>query len=163
VTTSETITDIEQLRERPAVASLLGQPVELLREARFERGELTLTAPAHLWREAAQRLREAGGCNALLDLTCVDYYPAEPRFAVVASLLSHERRERVRLKTWLDSLRPALDSLTPLWPGAESFEREVYDLFGVRFQGNHNMTRILLPADWEGHPLRKDYPVEGER
>jgi NADH-quinone oxidoreductase subunit C len=67
------------------------------------------------------------------------------------------------VKVKLDAEDANVDSLTQLWTGADFFEREIYDLFGVRFQGHPNLKRIMMPEDWEGHPLRKDYPVEGYR
>ena len=73
------------------------------------------------------------------------------------------RLARLRLKVLLPGDDPAVDSLTPLWPGANLYEREVYDLFGVRFHGHPYLRRLLMPENWEGHPLRKDYPVEGIR
>jgi NADH-quinone oxidoreductase subunit C len=82
---------------------------------------------------------------------------------VVYNLLSISNKERVRLKVKLDGSDPNIESLTSLWPGANYFEREVFDLFGIRFNGHPNLRRILMPDDWEGHPLRKDYPVEGYR
>jgi len=69
----------------------------------------------------------------------------------------------VRLKVRLQEADASLDSLTPIWPGADFFEREVFDLFGVRFDEHPNLKRIMMPDNWEGHPLRKDYPVEGYR
>ena len=96
-------------------------------------------------------------------MTCVDWFPSEPRFEVVYHLLSISKKERVRLKVRLDGGSPALDSVTPVWPSANYFEREVFDLFGVRFAGHPYLRRLLMPEDWEGHPLRKDYPVGGYR
>jgi NADH-quinone oxidoreductase subunit C len=93
----------------------------------------------------------------------VDWYPSEPRFEVVYHLLSIAKKERVRLKVRLDGSSPAIESVTSVWPSANFYEREVFDLFGVRFSGHPNLTRIMMPDDWEGHPLRKDYPVEGYR
>ena len=93
----------------------------------------------------------------------MDWYPAEPRFEVVYHLLSIPKKERIRLKVRLNSASPVVESLTSVWPGANFFEREVFDLFGVRFSGHPYLRRILMPEDWEGHPLRKDYPVEGYR
>jgi NADH-quinone oxidoreductase subunit C len=93
----------------------------------------------------------------------VDWYPSEPRFEVVYHLLSIPKKQRVRLKVQLNSSSPSVDSITPVWPGANFFEREVFDLFGVRFAGHPYLRRIMMPEDWEGHPLRKDYPVEGYR
>jgi len=96
-------------------------------------------------------------------VTCVDWYPQEPRFDVIYHLLSIPNKERVRLKVRLDGGSPAVESVTPVWPAANFFEREVYDLFGVRFDGHPYLRRILMPEDWDGNPLRKDYPVEGYR
>ena len=82
---------------------------------------------------------------------------------MVYHLLSIPKKERVRLKVRLDGSSPVIESITSVWPGANYFEREVFDLFGIRFTGHPNLRRILMPEDWEGHPLRKDYPVEGYR
>ena len=89
--------------------------------------------------------------------------PSEPRFEVVYHLFSTANKKYLRLKVRLSGDDASVDSLTPIWPGANFFEREVFDLFGVRFDGHPNLTRIMMPEDWEGHPLRKDYPVEGYR
>jgi NADH-quinone oxidoreductase subunit C len=96
-------------------------------------------------------------------VTCVDWYPSEPRFQVTYHILSHSLRERVRLAAMVDSIDTSIDSITPVWPSANFYEREVWDLFGVRFHGHPNLRRIMMPDEWEGHPLRKDYPVEGYR
>jgi len=72
-------------------------------------------------------------------------------------------KQRVRLRAFLASDDPVIDSITPVWPSANFYEREVFDLFGVRFAGHPNLRRIMMPDEWEGHPLRKDYPVEGYR
>ena len=93
----------------------------------------------------------------------MDWTPSEPRFEVVYHLFSTVTKKRVRLKVRLSGGDPTVDSLTPIWPGANFFEREVFDLFGVRFQEHPNLKRIMMPENWEGHPLRKDYPVEGYR
>ena len=93
----------------------------------------------------------------------MDWYPKEPRFEVVYHLFSTANKKYLRLKVRLSGDDANVDSLTPLWPGANFFEREVFDLFGVRFDEHPNLTRIMMPEDWEGHPLRKDYPVEGYR
>jgi NADH-quinone oxidoreductase subunit C len=93
----------------------------------------------------------------------VDWYPGEPRFEVVYELLSMARKERLRLKVRLSGTDAKVESLTPVWPAANYFEREVFDLFGIHFEGHPYLHRIMMPDDWEGHPLRKDYPVEGYR
>jgi NADH-quinone oxidoreductase subunit C len=87
----------------------------------------------------------------------------EPRFELNYHLLSMKRKERLRLKVRLPGSNPVAGSVSAVWPTANWHEREVFDLFGVRFEGHPDLRRILMPGDWEGHPLRKDYPVEGYR
>jgi NADH-quinone oxidoreductase subunit C len=159
------ITDIEELKNHPAVARLLAWKDSALQSVKFDRDEMTLYVDRSDVREACALLRDDPECpfNFLSDVTCVDWYPSEPRFEVVYHLLSIPKKERVRLKVRLSSSSPSVDSITSLWPGANFFEREVYDLFGVRFAGHPYLRRIMMPEDWEGHPLRKDYPVEGYR
>jgi NADH-quinone oxidoreductase subunit C len=93
----------------------------------------------------------------------VDRYPAEPRFELVYHLHSVERNERVRLKAHVSGNDPAIDSVTGVWRSANWYEREVFDLFGVRFLNHPDLRRILLPDGFVGAPLRKDYPVTGAR
>lgn len=159
------ITDLNQLKERPAVARLLAWRADAIQGAVFDRNELTVIVDRAYIREACALLQEDAGLkfNFLSDLTCVDRYPQEPRFEVNYHLLSHSRKERVRLKVKLAGDDASLESITSVWPGANFFEREVYDLFGVRFLGHPNLRRLLMPDNWDGHPLRKDYPVEGFR
>lgn len=99
----------------------------------------------------------------LSTVTAVDRYPAEPRFEVVYQLYSIERQEWLRLKCRLSGADPVIESVTSVWRSANWYEREVFDLFGIQFLNHPNLTRILMPDDWEGHPLRKDYPVTGAR
>jgi len=159
------ITDLELLKERPAVACLLSALPEALQAAKFDRDELTLWIEPILLINALELLRSSPTTRftVLADLTALDWFPSEPRFEVVYSLLSHERRERIRVKVKVSGADPYIESVAALWAGASPFEREVFDLFGIRFQGHPDLRRILLPDDWEGHPLRKDYPVEGYR
>jgi len=159
------ITEIEQVKNHPAVARLLGWKDSAIQSVKFDRDEMTIYVDRSDIREACALLRDDPECpfNFLSDVTCVDWYPSEPRFEVVYHLLSIPKKERVRLKVPLNSSSPSVDSITSLWPGANFFEREVYDLFGVRFAGHPYLRRIMMPEDWEGHPLRKDYPVEGYR
>jgi NADH-quinone oxidoreductase subunit C len=96
-------------------------------------------------------------------MTAVDWFPASPRFQLSYHILSHGLKELIRLHVMLDGADPSVESITSLWPAANFYEREVFDLFGIRFEGHPNLRRILLPDDWQGHPLRKDYPVEGYR
>jgi NADH-quinone oxidoreductase subunit C len=159
------ITDLEELKNHPAVARLAGWKAEAVTGVKFDRDEMTITVDRDHIREACILLKEDPACpfNYLSDVTCVDWYPSEPRFEVIYHLLSIPNKERVRLKVRLDSGSPVVESITSVWPGANYFEREVFDLFGVRFTGHPYLRRILMPEDWEGHPLRKDYPVEGYR
>ncbi len=102
--------------------------------------------------------------NFLADLTAVDWQDREPRYDVVYHLLSLQTRAVLRLKTRVggeDVPDPAVSTVTPVWAAANFYEREVFDLFGIRFTGHPNMTRILMPSDWVGYPLRKDYPLTG--
>ena len=98
----------------------------------------------------------------LSDVTAVDYLPQEPRFVVVYHLLSPVHRRRLRLHVTVSEAEVELPSVTGIWPGADWYEREVYDMFGISFTGHPNLRRILMPEDWEGHPLRKDYPLGRE-
>lgn len=98
----------------------------------------------------------------LSDLTCADF-PEEPgRFRVAYHLFSLESGRRLRLRVWAGADEPSVDSVTSVWATANWHEREVYDMFGVRFAGHPDLARILMPLDWEGHPLRRDYPLGGE-
>lgn len=96
-------------------------------------------------------------------ITGVDWYPLEPRFEVVYLLHSIERNERLRVKCKLSGDDPYIDSVCSVWEGANWYERETFDLFGVIFRGHPNLTRIMMPEGWEGHPLRKDFPIHGHR
>jgi len=129
------------------------------------RGETTVVVPRNLLRAVAERCRADSKLqfNLLTDATCVDRYPVEPRFELNYFLVSITRRDRVRLQVRLTGQDPVVDSLVPVWPGANWLEREIFDLFGIRFTGHPDLRRILLPEDWEGYPLRRDYPVEGFR
>jgi len=159
------ITDLDQLKEHPALARLLAWSPAAVEAAKFDRDELTIVLKRAALREAGAILRDDRELqfNFLADVTCVDWYPNEPRFEVIYHLLSIPRHQRLRLKVRLAGDDLSLESVTSVWPSANFFEREVYDLFGVRFAGHPNLRRIMMPEDWEGHPLRKDYPVEGYR
>ena len=129
------------------------------------RGETTIVVARKVLRAAAARCREDNALqfNLLTDATCVDRFPMEPRFEMNYHLVSIPNRRKVRLRVRLSGDDPVIDSLVPVWPGANWLEREIFDLFGIQFTGHPDLRRILLPEDWEGHPLRKDYPVEGYR
>jgi NADH-quinone oxidoreductase subunit C len=129
------------------------------------RGDTTIVVPRELLRATAERCRADAKLqfNLLTDATCMDRFPIEPRFELNYLLVSIPRRDRARLEVRLSSQDPVVDSLVPVWPGANWLEREIFDLFGIRFDGHPDLRRILLPEDWEGYPLRRDYPVEGFR
>jgi NADH-quinone oxidoreductase subunit C len=146
----------------PAIAAVLAWKSAAVVDAIWDRNELTLTIARDEIRETAKVVRDSG-FNFLEDVTAVDWYPTEPRFQVTYHILSHSLKQRIRLRVFLHSDDPVIDSITPDWPSANFYEREVYDLFGVRFVGHPNLRRIMMPDEWEGHPLRKDYPVEGYR
>ena len=162
---SPAITDIELLKDHPALAALLAWNRAGVEAAKFDRDEITVWIPANLIREACSVLRTHKDfpCNFLEDVTCVDWYPSEPRFEVVYHLLSMTKKERVRLKVKLAGAQPTVPSITSVWPSANFPEREVFDLFGIHFEDHPYLRRLLMPEDWEGHPLRKDFPVEGYR
>lgn len=159
------ITDLEQLKAHPAVTLLQAWNPRAVEGAKFDRDEMSIYVERSSLREACALLRDYPACpfNFLSDVTCVDGYPSEPRFEVIYHLLSIPQKERVRLKVRLNGDAPAVESVTSVWPAANFFEREVYDLFGIRFTGHPYLRRIQMPENWEGHPLRKDYPVEGYR
>ena len=148
----------EAMAENSAVKAL----ADLATDAKFDRKELTITVAKENIVAACEAVK-AAGYNFFEDVTGVDWYPQEPRMQLSYHILSHSLKERVRLVVQLDSADLALDSITPVWPSANFYEREVFDLFGVHFGGHPQLTRIMMPEDWQGHPLRKDYPVEGYR
>jgi NADH-quinone oxidoreductase subunit C len=134
----------------------------LATDAKYDRDELTITVARENIIAAAKAVQQAG-YNFLEDVTAVDWYPSEPRFQITYHIVSMSMKQRIRLIARLDSDAAAIDSITPVWPSANFYEREVFDLFGVHFGGHPNLRRIMMPEDWNGHPLRKDYPVEGYR
>lgn len=149
----EAVTEVEPVLRH-------GAPVTL------SRGQEVLHPDRDTWVSVARALFDEGYLVAV-DLTAVDYltHPGRnlpdgvtpQRFEVVANLLSHSRRSRVRLRVQIPVEDPVLTSITPIFPGVDAAEREVFDLFGITFEGHPDMTRIVMPEDWVGHPLRKDY------
>jgi NADH-quinone oxidoreductase subunit C len=129
------------------------------------RGELTLYIPRTEVRRVGEFLaRESDLSFAYLsDITAVDRFPLEPRFDLNYHVLSIPRREALRLRVLLPGASPGVESVVQVWPTANWHEREIFDLFGVHFEGHPDLRRLLMPDNWEGHPLRKDYPVEGFR
>ena len=149
----------------PVVRKLREWDARAIAEVMEFRGETTVVVPREHLRRVAQYLASEPSLlfSFLSDITVVDRFPIEPRFEVNYHLLSLDRRERLRLKVCLPGADVVVPSVTAVWPTANWHERENFDLFGIRFEGHPDLCRILLPDDWEGHPLRKDYPVEGYR
>ena len=147
---------VEQLRE--------WDPQSVLEVIEF-RGETTIVVPRDRILRASEYLHGEPSLrfSFLSDISPVDRFPLEPRFEVNYQLLSFDRQERLRLKVRLQGRDPVMPSVTPVWPTANWHEREAFDLFGIQFQGHPDLRRILMPDEWEGYPLRRDYPTEGYR
>ena len=124
------------------------------------RGDETVTVAREALPEVAKYLRDQLGFEFLMDLTAVDYPGREDRFEMVYHFYSFKSNLRLRLKVPVNGVNPVVASLTPLWGAADWFEREVYDMFGIKFEGHPDLRRILMYDTFEGHPLRKDYPLK---
>ncbi len=126
------------------------------------RDEITVRVKKEDWLELHRFLRDDSDTNfaMMIDETAADYPLRLERFDVITHLLSLDKRHRLRVKTAIGENDP-IPSLVPLWKTANWLERETYDLFGIIFTGHPDLRRILMPENWEGYPLRKDYPVEG--
>ena len=148
--------------ETPEPETIHGAPVT------YSRGQRTVHVDAAGYLKLVAELRR-DGYNMCVDLCAVDYLTnphrdlavdiVGQRFEVVANLLSHANRQRIRVRVQVGDINPTVSSLFDLYPGTEAMEREAYDLLGVNFEGHPDLTRILLPDGWEGHPLRKDEAV----
>jgi NADH-quinone oxidoreductase subunit C len=147
------------------VAGLRAWSANAIEEVIEFRGETTVVVARKNLRSLAERCRDdqALQFNLLTDATCVDRFPMEPRYELNYQLVSIPLRQKVRIRVPLGGHDPVVDSMVPIWPGANWLEREIFDLFGIQFTGHPDLRRILLPDDWEGYPLRKDFPVEGYR
>jgi len=124
------------------------------------RGDETAVIKKEILAEAAAFLKTELGFDFLMDLTAVDNLPREPRYELVCHFYSSAHNYRLRLKCPVPADDAAVASLTPLWAGANWFEREVFDMFGIKFNGHPDLRRILMYDGFEGHPLRKDYPLK---
>ena len=156
---------VTDLNTNVALQKLREFDPEAVEDTRIFRDEVTVYVhPGHFLR-ACEFLRDEPGLkfNFLVDVTALDLYPQEPRFELVYHLLSIETAHRLRLKVRVEGENPHFITAIPVWPAANAFEREVFDLFGVIFDGHPFLRRLLLPEEWQGYPLRKDYPTEGYR
>jgi NADH-quinone oxidoreductase subunit C len=130
-------------------------------------GQVAILVRKEVIREICLYLRDEASLKMdhLADLTAVDFskYPGDtgPRFEVVCNLISTVYRHRIRVKARVPEEDPRIDTVSPIWQTANWHERETYDLMGIKFDGHPDLRRILMPEDWEGHPLRKEYPLKG--
>lgn len=136
-------------------------PEEVIEIKEF-RGQVSVIVKPERIKEILQWLKEQQGFNHLQDLCGVDYYPEKPRFEVVYNLYSIWRRLHIRVRAKVEEENSEIESVTELWSGANWHERECFDMFGIRFKGHPDLRRILMPEDWNGYPLRKDYPLRGK-
>ena len=128
------------------------------------RGQTRIVAPVESLHQVLQVLKEQHGFDLLVDVTCVDYLhyrDAKNRFGLVYTLTNTETNEQIIVRCFVNDPEPTAPSAVPLWEGANWLEREVWDLFGIRFSGHTDLRRIVLPEEFTAHPLRKDYPLQG--
>lgn len=151
----------ESMKEMTTPASLAAWDASVILEAEAPSGETVLLVDPDRIAAVCAFLKDHQRFERLVGVTAVDRYPAEPRFEVVYLLHSIARNERLRLKCRLPGKAAEIDSIFGVWPGANWYEREVFDLFGIRFRNHPDLRRIMMPDDWEGHPLRRDFPVHG--
>jgi NADH-quinone oxidoreductase subunit C len=149
----------ESLNDKPAAAAL----ADLAVTGNFELGELTVEVAGENILAALRRARTDLKFDRLSTVTGVDRYPSEPRFEVVYHLQSVSTKARLRIKVRVSGANAELESAVPVYRAADWYERETFDLFGIRFLNHPDLRRIMMPEDWEGHPLRKDFPVTGTR
>ena len=149
----------DDLHANPVAAAL----EDLAEAAKSALGELTIEVSPERINEALSRLKKDLHFEQMTTITGVDRYPAEPRFEIVYHLQSIAGKQWLRLKARVSGETPEIESAFAVYRSADWYEREIFDLFGVRFLNHPDMTRIMMPADWVGHPLRKDYPVTGTR
>ena len=155
--TADEAIDERPLPEDQVIRDLVEEFEDIVWE--LSRGQDLVRLPNNLWLDFAKAARDAG-FEVCVDVTVVDWMRARPeRFEIVANLLSMQHRLRLRMITTAPREEPTVHSLVPVWPGVNFAEREAYDMFGVTFEGHPDLTRILMPDEWEGHPLRKDFGV----
>ncbi len=129
-------------------------------ETREFQGDIELIIDPEFITEAAKTLHEMYGFEMLTGITGVDYLPEQnPRFHVVYFFFSVSKNIRLRIRVPLPGTKPQVQTIEHIYPNANWYERELWDMFGIHVEGSHDLRRLLLPHDWEGHPLRKDYPL----
>jgi len=137
-------------------------PQDLLTGTTVFRDEVTLHTGKDKILALLAHLKDVQKFEMLTDETCVDYYPKEPRFGILYQLYSLSRNIRVRVKVMLGEYDASVPSACGVYVNANWLEREVYDLFGINFENHPDQRRILMPSDWQGHPLRREIPVQVE-
>jgi NADH-quinone oxidoreductase subunit C len=153
----------DQLKENPAAAALEARLPDAITAGHAEHGESTMFISPSRIVQACRFLKDELKFVRLSGITTVDWHPADPRFEVVYLLHSLEQNTRLRLKCWVSGSKCEIDSVTGVWRAADWYEREVFDMFGIVFRNHPDLRRILMPNDWEGNPLRRDYPVHGHK
>ncbi len=143
------------------VAKLKGAFAASVLDVKEHRGEVTVTVKKEDIVPICQFLKDEAGYNFLCDLCGVDYLGQQPRFMVVYNLYNIATKERLRVKVPVAEDDACVDTVSTVWATANWHERECWDLMGISFNNHPDLRRILMPADWEGHPLRKDYPLQG--
>jgi NADH-quinone oxidoreductase subunit C len=159
----ENLRGLAVAREGAVAASIDAFDADAITAGKFERNELTLEIAQGKIVSVCGFLKYDQSFVRLCTVTAVDRYPAEPRFEVVYHLHSVQRNERLRLKCRISGVDPVIESVTSVWRAANWYEREVFDMFGIRFLNHPDLRRIMMPEGWAGHPLRKDYPITGPR
>lgn len=144
-----------------AVVKLKEKFADSILEVKEFRGEVTVTVKKENIVAICTFLRDSLRYNLLSDVTAVDYLGSEPRFMMVYNLYSIPNKDRLRVKAPVEENPATVDTVSGVWSTANWLEREVFDLFGITFIGHPDLRRILMTDDWVGHPLRKDYPVQG--
>jgi len=153
----------EELNSSEDAASLDAALPGAIVTGKHKFGETTLEIAAPQIVAACRFLKTARQYERLSAVTTVDRHPVEPRFEIVYLFHSLARNTRLRLKSRVGGAHPEIDTVSSVYLSANWYEREVFDLFGVTFRNHPDLRRIMLPEDWEGHPLRKDYPKTGPR
>ncbi len=146
--------------ENATIEDIKKQFADSVLSSQFFRGEKTIIVKRERVFEIAKYLKDVLEFDFLMDLTAVDHYPEKPRFEVVYNFYSFPRNERIRMKSAVDETNCVASSLSGLWHSANWLEREVYDMFGIKFTDHPDLRRILMYDTFEGYPLRKDYPLK---
>jgi len=152
---------LEPLREVAAASALQEWDPSAIEEGALDCGQAILVIAPERAAGVCRFLKTEQKFERLSAVTAVDRHPDEPRFEVVYHLHSIASGARLRLKCRLGGEKPEIDSVTGVWRAADWYEREVFDMFGITFRNHPNLKRILMPDDWQGYPLRKDYPIHG--